>query len=36
MCSSLFSEKSCKSAKQDITGQIDDMKNENQWFLESF
>jgi len=31
---SLFSEKSCKLAKQDITWRIDVMKIEDQWFLE--
>jgi hypothetical protein len=33
---SLFSEKSCKSAKQDITWKINDMMIEDQWFLEDF
>jgi len=28
-----FSEKSCKSAKQDITWRVKDKKNEDQWFL---
>jgi len=31
---SLFSEKSCKSTKQDITWMIEDMKIEDKWFLE--
>jgi len=31
---SIFSEKSCKSAKQDTMRKIDDMKIEDQWFLE--
>ena len=31
---SLFNEESCNSAKQDITRRIDDMKIEDQWFLE--
>lgn len=31
-----FSEKSCKSAKQDNKGRIYDKKIEDQWFLEGF
>jgi len=33
---SLFHEKSWKSTKQDITWRIEDIKNEDQWFLEGF